>query len=57
MPCCPIFFRCLMVALLSAPLVIGVAACSNSGSPSTPASKPAGTEAQPTKVKEPYDPR
>lgn len=59
MACCPVFFRCLVVALLCVPLVIGAVACSNSGAPSTPAaSKPAPTEAQPTKPKEPgVDPR
>jgi len=47
--------RCLVVALLSAPLVIGAVACSNSAS-STPASKTATQEGT-TKVKEPVDPR
>jgi len=54
-PCCPNAMRCLVVALLSAPLVIGAVACSNSAS-STPASKTATQEGT-TKVKEPVDPR
>lgn len=57
--CCPEMKRCLLLALVAAPLVIVALACSNSGAPSTPAaSKPAPTEAQPTKAKEPVtDPR
>lgn len=54
MPCCPFFFRCLMVGLLSAPLVIVAVACNNSASPSTPAAKSSTPDA-PSKPKEPVD--
>ena len=54
MPCCPFFFRCLMVGLLSAPLVIGALACNNSASTSAPASK-AAPDTSTSKPKEPVD--
>jgi hypothetical protein len=56
MPCCPNVMRCLMVGLLSAPLLIGAVACSNSAS-STPTSSKTTTQEGSPKVKEPVDPR